>query len=169
MGNIEQDSNFVARNRTVFKDAYRGFYTALGFTHVLTLAWNCNARLEAARDDLRRLHARVDETLLGRRYYRLPNSERTLAMFAFESVSYNLHAHSLWRIPKGPEGANRILRFHRMFPEERGGVWNEVVASGSYKLTVINDLAAISYVLKEQHMGADDQTVVWSTDFGRAQ
>ena len=34
---------------------------------------------------------------------------------------------------------------------------------------IISDFGdATRYVLKEQHLGSDDDTLIWSTDFGRA-
>lgn len=166
MPNIRDELSFVGRNRTAFKNAHTSFCAALRFTHVLTLSWNRDTRLEHAQGDLRRLHGRVDETLLGRSFYKLPSDARSLAMFAFEGDRRSVHAHALWRVPPTPLGTNRLLRFHRMFPDERGGVWNDIVPTGSYKLRIIDDYAtATSYVLKEQHMNSDDQRVIWSTDF----
>lgn len=166
MGNIKDELSFVGRNRRQFKEAYARLCGRVGFTHALTLTFNRNACLEASQAALRDLHRRVDENLLGRHFYKLPNDQRTLAMFVFECIPHSLHVHSLWRVPRGRPEANRLLRFHRMFPNEQGGVWNEIVPSGTYKLRIITDYAdASNYVLKEQHMDSDDRTVVWSTDF----
>jgi hypothetical protein len=166
MSNLEDNLSFVGRNRRAFKEAHARLCEAVGYTHVLTLAWNRDTRPAAARSDLRELHRRVDETLLGRRFYKVPSEDRSLAMFAFEKIDFNLHVHALWRVPEGRPGANRLMRFHKMFPDERGGVWNQIVTSGTYKLRIIKDHAeAAGYVMKEQHMDADDQTIVWSSDF----
>lgn len=169
MSNIRDEPSFVGRSRVAFKDAQARFCAALRFTHVLTLSWNRDVRLEAAQGDLRRLHRRVDEELLGRHFYKLPADARSLAMFAFEGDRKSVHVHAMWRVPPTPLGTNRLLRFHGMFPDERGGIWNQIVPTGSYKLRVINDYAtAANYVLKEQHMNSDDQTIIWSTDFAPA-
>ena len=169
VGNITEDLSFVARNRTSFKDAQTRFCASLRFTHVLTLAWNRDTPLEAAKRDLRRLHRRVDEHLLGRHFFKLSSEARSFALFAFEGERASVHTHALWRVPPTPLGTNRLLRFHKLFPQERGGVWNEIVPSGSYKLRIISDFGdAARYVLKEQHLGSDDDTLLWSTDFGRA-
>lgn len=167
-GNIKDEPSFVGRNRAAFKEAHARFSFAIGWTHALGLAFHrSEVPLPVVKSALRDLHRRVDEQLLGRRFYRLPPEERTLAMFNIEGVPHNVHVHSLWRIPKGPPGANRLLRFHRMFAGERGGVWNDVVPSGTCKLTIMTDHAeAARYMMKEQHMGSDDQLTVWSTDFG---
>ena len=166
MSNISEEPSFVGRNRVVFKEAQARFCAALRFTHVLTLSWNRDTRLEAAQGDLRRLHRRVDEELLGRRFYKLPSEARSLALFAFEGDRRSVHAHAMWRVPPTPPGTNRLLRFHRMFPGERGGVWNDIVPPGSYTLRIIDDHAtAASYVLKEQHMNSEDRRTVWSTEF----
>ncbi|MGZ9157621.1 MAG: hypothetical protein ACXW36_02010 [Nitrospira sp.] len=118
--------------------------------------------LPRAREDMRALHGRVDERFFGRRFYRVPTCQRTLAFFAFESVLTNLHAHSLWRITD----REKLLRFHRFFEGERGGLWNDIVESGSYKLRIVDDhAAATGYVLKEQHMGSDDRLTMWSDEF----
>lgn len=169
VGNIRDEVSFVGRNRVAFKEAHARLCAAIGFTHAVTLAFHRNARLEASQEALRRLHRRVEENLFGRFYYKLPSDQRTLAMFVFEGIPYNVHVHSLWRLPAGTPGANRLLRFHQMFPGERGGLWSQIVPSGTYKLRMVTDHAdASNYVLKEQHMDSDDRTVIWSTDFARA-
>ena len=89
--------------------------------------------------DLRNLHRRVDENLLGRHFYKLPSEARSFALFAFEGERAQVHAHALWRVPPTRPGTNRLLRFHKLFPHERGGLWNDIVPSGSYKLRIISD------------------------------
>jgi hypothetical protein len=91
-------------------------------------------------------------------------------MFVVEGLPHNIHIHSLWRVPKGPAGANRFMRFHKLFPAEQGGVWNEIVSSGTYKLRIMTDhTEAMGYIMKDQHMDSDGDLIMWSTEFARVQ
>ena len=148
--------------RIAFKAAYAEMSWQLRFTHVLTVTWNRPSTIAVAKRNLASLHARVDEHFYGRRFHRRPLDQRTLAVFAFEKIETNLHVHSLWRVPS----ADKLLPFHRLFPKTRGGVWNDVVPSGTYVLSIINDHhTASGYVLKDQHMNSDDHLMVWSDEF----
>lgn len=170
MSNISDDLNYAARNGAKAKDELIRFYARQGFSHVLTLCWNTDflaaraglrGRLELARQDIRELMARVDRRLLGTRFHTKPRDQRTAGVFFFEHVDRNLHAHGLIRVK-----ADRLLGLHRLFPDERGGLWNHVVPAGSYRLEMIDDVATtVGYLLKEQHIGADDRTTVWADEF----
>ncbi|HEX2973229.1 MAG TPA: hypothetical protein VHP11_12920 [Tepidisphaeraceae bacterium] len=141
------------------KAAYCQMFARHRFTHSLTLAWNRNVSLERARMDLRNLHRRVDEALLGRWFHRKPH--RTLAVFFVEHADRNLHVHSLWKLPR-----EHLIPFARLFPDERGGVWNDRLASGSYKLALINHMGeAVGYAMKDQHEDSDDRLTIWSDEF----
>lgn len=129
---------------------------------MLTLSWNRPLALRRARADLRALHARVDERFYGRRFFRRRPADRTLAVFVFEKCDTHMHVHSLWRVPD----RSKLLPFHRMFTGERGGIWNDVVPSGSYALSIIGDHGtAGGYIMKDQHMTSDDSLMVWSDEF----
>lgn len=138
----------------------------MNFTHMLSLAWNRNTAVEPAKRDLRALQARIESDLYGRHFYRLPMEVRTRAVFVLENVTSNLHAHALWRLPPGPPEGDHLNRFHAMFPANQGGTWNSIVPSGTYELTVLENISAASnYILKQQHMNSDDRTMFWSDDF----
>jgi hypothetical protein len=86
---------------------------------------------------------------------------RTKAVFFFEHPDSNLHAHGLIRVRR-----DQLLKLHRLFPNERGGPWNRLVPSGSYRLEMIDDVATtVGYLVKEQHLGADDRLTVWADEF----
>lgn len=168
MANIRTQISFIGANRHKYREELNRFFANIGFTHALTVSWNRqtgsgtigSVGLEQARADLKSLHARVDRKLVGKQFHKL-SDQRTLAVFMLEGVGHNLHCHSLWRL-KAPQ----VLPFARLFPDERGGIWNGLVPSGSYKLDIIDDARTVSgYVLKEQHMMADDRTVLWSDEF----
>jgi hypothetical protein len=138
-----------------WKKAMIGHYRDLGFTHALTLSWNRSVSLERAKFNLKLAHGIVDERLLGQRYNKKPHDQRTLAVFVFEGLELggHVHAHSLWRIRK----REHLIPFARLFPDQRGGFWNEIVPSGSYDLDLIDDPDAFAgYALKG-----------WSQDFLR--
>lgn len=162
MSNLPEQDYTRFLQRAAFKSAYAEMTWSAGFTHCLTLAWNRRTSIHNAKRSLSALHARVDERFYGRRFHRRPRLERTLAFFVFEKVETNLHVHSLWRVPS----KEKLLPFHRLFPGVRGGVWNSLVPSGTYALSIIDDHhTACGYVMKDQHMGSDDHLVVWSDDF----
>lgn len=168
MSNIAQESTFAGRERDRFKNELVRFYSRQNFSHVLTLAWNSTLGREAsrrsvglaqARSDVAHLLARIDRRLHGPRFHICP--DRIRAVFFFEGVGENLHAHGLLKVDSA-----RLLSLHRLFPGERGGIWNDVVAAGSYKLEMIDDArTTCAYLLKEQHLNSDDRTTLWSDEF----
>ncbi len=159
VSNIQDETYFQVSNLTRFKAAYAELAFNLGMNYALTLAWNRDVPLSAAKGHLREMLARVDAAFLGRRFYRHPANERARAMFVFEKVETNIHVHGLWRMPS----LKKIKLLGSLFPGERGGVWNEVVPSGSYCLTRIEDHhSAVGYMMKGQHMRSDDREMVWS-------
>lgn len=169
MGNIADELSFAGRNRQRFKSDLIEFYAKQGFTHVLTLCWNADVRdprtrrkvsLDTARADVRALLAGVDRRLLGTRFHK-KFDQRTRAAFFFEHADRNLHAHGLVRVQR-----DRLLDFHRLFPAERGGCWNDIVPSGSYRLEMIDDVrTTVGYLLKEQHLATDPRMTVWADEF----
>lgn len=177
-GNIANDLSFVGSNRERFKDELIRFYAKQGFTRVLNLFWNAdagdpraahtkqkikgrNVSIERARQDIGALLARIDGKLLHRNFHEEPKEKRTKAVFFIEHVGSNLHAHGLIRVQR-----DQLLKLHRLFPSERGGPWNRLVPSGSYRLEMIDDVVTtVGYLVKEQHLGADDRMIVWADEF----
>jgi hypothetical protein len=169
MGNISKNLGFVGANRKRFNDELVGFYSKMAFTHALTLAWNADVRprptaprlsIERARRDIGALLAHVDRRLLGTRFHKKPD-QRTSGVFFFEHVDRNLHAHALIRVQP-----SRLLDFHHLFPNDRGGTWNDIVPSGSYSLQIItDDWGAAGYAVKDQFLGADERMTLWAEDF----
>jgi hypothetical protein len=162
--NIVDGPGFSGARCDVWKVSVVQHLLDLRFTHALTLAWNRKLTLDSAKADLARLHRRVDHELLGGRYHRKPVEVRTLAVFVFEQIKTHIHVHSLWRI----QSRQHLIPFARLFPKERGGVWNNIVPSGSYKLAINDDpVNSILYALKDQHPNSDAGEIVWSRDFLR--
>lgn len=133
----------------------------------ITLSWNLSLGLRRARDDLSRLMGHVDRKLLKSHFHTLPSDKRTEAVFAFEGMRHDhVHVHSLWKAP-----GNRAWELAKLFPEQRGGVWNEIVGSGSYDVEPCNwvggNMETLSYVLKQQHRFSEPELMVWASDFHR--
>ena len=151
--------------RERWKQAMVDYHRDLGFTHALTLSWNRNVVLSVAKKHLKLIHRRVDRKLLGCRYNEKPRDERTLAVFVFEGLKTgHIHVHSLWRV----RDRQHLIPFARLFPAERGGIWNGIVRSGSYKLALVDDPHVFAgYALKGQHPSSDAQEMIWSLDFLR--
>lgn len=138
------------------------------FTHAITLVWNRGVGLDRARADLKNLMHRVDRRLLNSNFHKVPTQHRTTAMFAFEGhTHHHVHVHSLWKPPQ-----NRWFSLGKMFPRSRGGVWNEVVKSGSYDVEACNWIGGnpeiTGYVLKQQHRFSDPHLMVWADEFHRS-
>lgn len=134
------------------------------FTHAITLSWNRTVAMPRARADLAHLLRRVDRKLIHPYFHKLPSEERTLAMFAFEGIERDhYHVHSLWRAPQ-----RKWFQLGKLFGVERGGIWNEIVKTGSCAVNAIdrgrND-DFFGYILKEQHRGSNDHLLVWSDEF----
>lgn len=170
MVNINDDISFAHKYRKRAKQELITFFAKMNYSHVLTLAWNRGApaagsssratSIAHAKRDIGLLLARLDRRLLGTKFNLKPEL-RTPAVFFFEKVGTNLHAHGLLRVP-----SKRLLSLHRMFPGVRGGVWSELVPSGSYKLEIIHDVrTTVGYLLKEQHLDQEGDTVVWADEF----
>lgn len=135
-----------------------------GFTHAITLSWNRTVAMPRARADLAQLLRRCDRALLGPYFHKMPSAERTQAVFAFEGVKHDhYHVHSLWRAPH-----HKWFEMGKLFGVERGGIWNDIVESGSCAVDAIqngrND-EFFGYILKEQHRFSDDNLLIWADEF----
>ncbi len=161
MANIVDAPSFTGVNRETWKEEFVHFLKDQRFTHGLTVSWNANIPMSVAREHLKQLHARVDRKLLGPRFAEKPSQVRSLALFAFEKIDLHIHCHSLWRLQ-----SRNFLKFARLFPKDRGGVWNQIAPSGSYALAIMDDWRTFGeYMLKEQHMNSDSFSLVWSDEF----
>lgn len=162
--NVASNPTFAALNQRGWKEGMIDLFRDQRFTHALTVSWNRDTPLPVATRHLKALHALVDRRLLGPRYARKPRDQRTPAVFVYEGLSQGgfVHAHSLWRV----RDRRHLLPFARLFPGERGGVWNQIVEGGSYKLDLNDDPRVFAgYALKGQHPGSAEDQIVWSTDF----
>ena len=172
-GNIPARPSFVAIDRDRWKRAMVEQFRDIGFTHALTLAWNCSRTLENAKEDLKKLHAIFDRKRLGRHFNKSSRAERTTAVFVFEGIGPrgHLHVHSLWRVAD----QRQQLKFAKLVQGEedkdtgeikRKATWNKIVESGSHSLALVSDWSVFAgYALKDQHMSSDPREIVWSGDF----
>jgi hypothetical protein len=166
---VVDEPNFSERNLRRYKSDLIEFYAKQRFTHVLTLCWNADVRdprtrrkvsLEQARRDVGAMLARVDRRLVGTKFNRM-SDRRTRAVFFFEHPDRNLHAHGLIHVRR-----DRLLDLHRLFPHSRGGCWNKIVPSGSYRLEILDDVrTTVGYLLKEQHLATDTRMTLWADEF----
>lgn len=165
-------SNLPAHTDTIsqgrWKAAMMDWLDDFRFTHAITLVWNRSVGLERARADLRDLTHRVDRALLGSRFHRMPSQYRTTAMFCFEGHRHDhVHVHSLWKAPK-----DKWFALGKMFPRKRGGIWNDVVESGSHDVEACSwhggNAEITGYALKQQHRFSDPALMVWADEFHRS-
>lgn len=138
------------------------------FTHAITLVWNRSVDLPRARAHLAKLTHDVDRKLLGSRFHKTPAEFRTNAVFMFEGQrDDHVHVHSLWQAPP-----KKWFEFGKMFPQNRGGIWNTVVPSGTYDAVHFspdcNNAEIVGYVLKKQHVSSESDLMVWSSEFHRS-
>jgi hypothetical protein len=68
------------------------------FTHVVTLAFNRPTTLNGGRVSLNRFHAKLDRLLLGPRWYKKPQHERSFFHAYPENISSNLHYNMPLRV-----------------------------------------------------------------------
>lgn len=134
----------------------------------ITLVWNRNVGMDRARADLSELLKRADRRLAGSHFHKLLPEKRIEAVFFFEGQSQqHLHLHSLWRAP-----SDRWFELGKLFHGQRGGLWNDVVETGSYDLTFCNAFGSnreiVGYLLKQQHRRSDARSMVWASDFHRS-
>lgn len=147
------------------KEAWKDFIEERRFQMAITMSWNRSVSLERARKDIGGILRRIDRKILGSNFHRFPRNARTDAVFVFEGMGFDhVHAHSAWRAPEG-----RWVDLGKLFPASRGGIWNDVVDSGSYKVEAMypdgrND-EIVGYLLKGQHPNSDAFEMVWADEF----
>ena len=164
--NLPLQTDTIQQRR--LKAATAGWLDGLRWHLAVTLVWNRGVGMMRARSDLKNLMGRVDRELVGSHFPRLASERRTEAVFAFEGLRHDhVHVHSLWKAPAG-----RWFDLGKMFHGKRGGVWNDVVESGSYDVEPCNwvggNMEIVGYVLKQQHRFSDADLMVWASDFHRA-
>jgi hypothetical protein len=164
--NLPVTSDTITQQR--LKAAMLTWLDSFRFQMAVTLSWNRSVGMDRARDDLKDLLHRVDRTLLKSHFNKLPSNERTVALFAFEGMDRDhVHVHSLWRAPRADWWS--LLK---LFRYRRGGVWNEVVETGSCDIEACNLIGGnseiLGYTLKEQHRFSEPHLLVWADEFHRA-
>jgi hypothetical protein len=113
-------------------------------SHALTLAYNETAPLSRVRSDLRRLQARLDRALVGRRFNRRPGSSRTWFAAFIEHLDTNTHAHLALRAP--PRRAEELAQLFDVSPSP----WMRIAPCGTHDLRPPHDPRGwVSYATKE--------------------
>ncbi len=140
-----------------------------GYSFGITLSWNRPVTRVRAEADLKNFFRLVDQRLLKSHFNRKPAKARTEALIFFEGTEgVNLHVHSLWRAPSG-----KAFELMRLFPDKRGGLWNDVIASGSYDLKCLSPNGRndefIAYIMKEQNCSSDADRMLWASSFHGSQ
>lgn len=151
--------------RARWKQAMFDLFHRQQFTHAITLVWNGKVPRARMREDLRRFHRRVDKAILGSRCEHYPKASRSRALFVIEGVEEgHSHVHSYWRFPHG-----KLLAFNRLFPGQRGGLWNKLIRRGTYKVAMVSPTCRndefTGYLLKRQHEHSDAEDIIWSDEF----
>jgi hypothetical protein len=123
---------------------------------------------DRAHADLKNLMHRIDRQLLGSNFTKFPAAARTEAYFVFEGHRrHHCHVHALWRAPKGHENS-----IDNMFPGEHGGIWNDVIPSGSYAVAKLPEGQSVhefsGYIMKTIHRFSEADLIVWASEFHRA-
>lgn len=147
-----------------YHNAFVDFLKTQDFTHVLTLHWGKERCIGYDRilPDLKRLHAKVDCSLLGNRFHKKPN--RSEAVFFVEGEDrLNLHVHSFWRVDQKHHD-----HFNALFipPPPLSSIWRDIAPIGTCDLQP-NDTpeAAAKYLTKQAHYDSDDRRLIFSQDF----
>jgi hypothetical protein len=119
-------------------------------THALTVAYNESSSLPRVRGDLRRLHARIDRALLGRRFNTQPAACRTWFAAFIERLTTNTHAHLVLRAPPGREA-----QLEALFAESRSP-WARITQRATHALRPLTDAAGwAAYATKEMTSRSD--------------
>lgn len=119
-------------------------------THALTISYNHPASADRARFDLRRLHARLDRLLLGRRFNQRPGTSRTWFAACVENLNSNTHVHLAVRAPEGREADMEALFATTHNP------WSLLAPHASHHLQRVHDAEGwAAYCLKEMSSSGD--------------
>jgi hypothetical protein len=159
--------DFVTNKRHCarWKAAFFDLLYRQNYTHAISLVWNGAVPHGRIRSDLKRFHRMVDKKLLGSRCERYPREKRSRAVFMVEGVvEGHSHVHSFWRFPPG-----KLISFNRLFPGERGGLWNDLIPQGTYAMAMISPICRndefSGYLLKRQNPNSPPEEIIWSEDF----
>lgn len=161
--NLPTYTDTISQRR--WKAAMMDWLDNFRFTHAITLVWNRSVGLDRAREDLKLLMREADQRLVGSRFNKVPSQYRTTALFCFEGQRHDhVHVHSLWKAPPG-----KWFALGKMFPRKRGGLWNEIVPSGSYDVEACSwhggNAEITGYALKQQNRFSDPALMVWADEF----
>lgn len=138
----------------------------LGCTHFVTLTFNQRDYyrpshiLEFARDKLRHFHAKLDDCLLGSRWYKKPQGERTFFIAFPEKIPTNMHYHLFMRVTDKHENK---------FNQYAESIWKSVSPSGTFDCKLLryapHPEGYADYITKEQHKNVNLNHTIISTEF----
>jgi len=141
-----------------------------GFELSVTLNFNRETTLTAARNKLKALAQRIDNFYLGHKWQD-NESLRTFFVAFAENRSTNLHYHLLLRLPYVPWSRLRQRKFRgcrrtAFHSEIITGLWKELMPSGSCDVRRIYDLDGIARYDTKQllHPGYEESFII-STEF----
>lgn len=137
------------------------FIKQLNPTHFITANFNRDTNWQAARQCLKRWHARIDRKLLGKHWSTRGRTARTLFISFGERPDTNLHWHMLLRLGSGADRA----KFEAIAGEE----WQQLVSSGSMKVDALQDFLSVektsTYATKDLWRNGHIENFIISTEF----
>lgn len=131
------------------------------FTHIITFAFNRNTTLTSGRSTLKNLHARLDRSLLGSKWFEKPKSERSMFIAYPEHMTSNLHYNMLLKVDP-----TNIDKATKKIPQ----IWSNLVSSGSTDVKLTSEahdlINLFSYQIKEQaYSSKSSEAYILSNEF----
>ena len=131
------------------------------YAFFITANFNRDTNYTAARKAIKGWHARIDKKLLGGRWSKKPNNERTQFVAFVEHEDSNLHLHLMVRLGDG----TRPWKFQLMASE----CWRKLIGSGTMDVRKINsptDRERIAnYITKELPQNRAIEHFILSNEF----
>lgn len=135
-----------------YRAAWEKFIADFPATHAVTLAFNRDTELDAAKHELRGFQAFVDRALFRREWAQAPDRTRIVAVA--ENMQTNLHWHAV--VTVAPYKAEK-------FAAACDKAWRKLIPGGSVKVEAIYDAAGwASYICKQIRDGESHRT--WFSD-----
>ena len=135
------------------------FLKAPAYFVTVTFNWKGEVSERSASSRLSDFSHRIDEQLLGGRFYRKPPQERLLFVFVPELKDAYYHYHGLMAAPPIVQRRAELAQFESLVET----TWKNIVPSSTTDCQNLNDEGAMMYATKENNLNGDD--AVWSLDF----
>jgi hypothetical protein len=129
----------------VLRDAFANWLPTIEADWFITLNFNRPISIQGARSQLKGWLGRVDRSLLGRKWYQKPSSERTSGVATIENPDRNTHLHILLKFPpKAAELSTSALLTSTC------GTWNKLEPQGQFHYELIWSMAGVAkYTCKQ--------------------